>query len=153
MSEEHVLIRSEQLLEQLLREMRAVTLLLHFGQFRPRLLEQLLREMRAVLREVRAIRREVTPHKFTLQLTMYTGDGMSSPVLPITSLPLGGSAQLVAQLLENGAPYIAPAGPTLHLLSLGQLGQREHHDCAGSGRRDRRSGSAGPAVPDHRFGE
>jgi len=86
MSEEHVLIRSE------------------------RLLEQLLREMRAVLREVRAIRREVAPQKFTLQLTLYTGDGMSSPVLPITSLPLGGSAQLVAQLLENGAPYVAPAG-------------------------------------------
>ena len=29
---------------------------------------------------------------------------------PITSLPLGGNAQLVAQLLENGAPYVAPAG-------------------------------------------
>jgi len=35
---------------------------------------------------------------------------MSSPVLPITSLPLGGNAQLVAQLLQNGAPYVPPAG-------------------------------------------
>lgn len=29
---------------------------------------------------------------------------------PITSMPLGGNAQLVAQLLDNGAPYVAPAG-------------------------------------------
>ena len=90
MSEEHVLIRSE------------------------RLFEQLLRETRAILREVRAIRREVAPHRFTLQLTLYTGDDMSSP---ITSLPLGGNAQLVAQLLENGAPYVAPAGAAPYTFS------------------------------------
>jgi hypothetical protein len=60
-----------------------------------------------LLHEVRAIRREVAPHNWSMQLTLYTGDDMSSP---ITSLPLGGSAQLVAQLLENGQPYVAPAG-------------------------------------------
>jgi hypothetical protein len=63
-----------------------------------------------LLCEVRAIRREVAPHNFSLQLTLYTGDGMSSQVLPITSIALGGNAQLVAQLLESGAPYVAPAG-------------------------------------------
>jgi hypothetical protein len=80
MSEEHVLIRLERIGE-------------------------------AILREIRAIRREVAPHNWSLKLTLYpTGECMSSPVLPITSLPLGGSAQLVAQLLENGSPYVAPAG-------------------------------------------
>ena len=83
MSEEHVLVRTERV--QLRNE---------------RLLEQ-------ILREVRAIRREVAPHRFSLQLTLYSGDVMSSP---ITSIALGGSAQLVAQLLENGAVYVPPAG-------------------------------------------
>ena len=80
MSEEHVLIRSERLLE-------------------------------AILHEIRAIRRELAPHKWFLQLVVYpSGVDMSSAVAPITSLPLGGSAQLVAQLLDNGQPYVAPAG-------------------------------------------
>jgi len=83
MSEEHVLVRTERV--QLRTE---------------RLLQQ-------ILREVRAIRREVAPHRFSLQLTLYLGDVMSSP---ITSIALGGSAQLVAQLLENGAVYVPPAG-------------------------------------------
>ena len=35
---------------------------------------------------------------------------MSTQPLPITSIPLGGQAQLVAQLTENGAAYVPPAG-------------------------------------------
>jgi hypothetical protein len=79
MSEEHVLIRSERILQ-------------------------------SILEEVRAIRREVAPHNWSLKLALYTGDDMSSAVLPITSMPLGGNAQLVVQLLENGAPYVPPSG-------------------------------------------
>ena len=67
-------------------------------------IEHILREL---LCEVRGIRRAVAPQNFSVQLNLYQGDSMSSP---ITSLPLGGSAQLVAQLLENNAPYVAPAG-------------------------------------------
>lgn len=42
---------------------------------------------------------------------------MSSAVLPITSLPLGGNAQLVVQLLENGAPYVASDGAAPYTFS------------------------------------
>ena len=76
MSEDHVLIRIERVLEK-------------------------------IYHEIRAIRREVAPHRFSLSLGLYSGDFMSSP---ITSIALGGSAQLVAQLLENGAVYVPPAG-------------------------------------------
>ena len=67
--------------------------------------------------EVRALRRELAPPHWSLKLTLYTGDGMSSPVLPITSIPLGGNAQLVAQLLQNGAPYVPPAGAAPYTFS------------------------------------
>jgi hypothetical protein len=76
MSEDHVLIRSERILQQ-------------------------------ILHEIRAIRREVAPHRFSLSLGLYSGEFMSSP---ITSIALGGSAQLVVQLLENGVLYVAPSG-------------------------------------------
>ena len=65
------------------------------------------RLLEKILIETRAIQREVVPRHYSLQLTLYSGDVMSSP---ITSIALGGSAQLVAQLLENGAVYVPPAG-------------------------------------------
>jgi hypothetical protein len=52
------------------------------------------------------------PSTFSLRLTLYSlpGGNMSSVAAPITSIPLGGQAQLVVQLLFNNAPYVPAAG-------------------------------------------
>ncbi len=70
------------------------------------LLEQVLEELLAVLREYRRLHQ----NRFSLKLTLYRGDFMSTSPTPITAFPVGGSAQLAVQLLDNGVPYVAPAG-------------------------------------------
>jgi hypothetical protein len=80
--------------------------------------EHLTEYQREVLHLLRRIVRSLhhafpQPPEFSITLTLYpVGGSMSSPVLPITSIPLGGQAQLVAQLTQNGAAYVPPAGST-----------------------------------------
>lgn len=69
-------------------------------------LREILELQRQTLAKADEILRRLPP-QFSLKLTLYSGAPMSSP---ITSLPVGGSAQLAVQLLQNGAPYVAPAG-------------------------------------------
>ena len=42
---------------------------------------------------------------------------MSTSALPITSIALGGQAQLVVQLMQNGVAYVAPSGAAPYTFS------------------------------------
>ncbi len=67
-----------------------------------------------ILHKLEEIRLQLRPGLFSLDLTFYPGVSMSTASLPITTIQVGGTGQLVVQLLQtvNGvtAPYVAPAG-------------------------------------------
>lgn len=80
--------------------------------------DELLRKiLNAVHEETHVLRKILyfleSQNHFSLRLTLFSlprGNPMSTLPLPITTIPVGGNGQLVVQLLQNGAVYVAPAG-------------------------------------------
>src|ERR1035438_246758 len=86
----------------------------HLTEFQREQLRLLGKINRRLRRIDRTLDQAFPKPSFGLQLTLYPtstgGPSMSTTPLPITSIALGGQAQLVAQLTENGAAYVPPAG-------------------------------------------
>jgi hypothetical protein len=65
-----------------------------------------------ILQELRAIRRELKTHDYSVRVRKRLPDMMGDLLMATGNIPAGSSGTFAAQLLDNGSPIALPSGST-----------------------------------------